>query len=1015
MLCHKQNMARALYGSLLAAMVLLLSRPIHADSRPWTLGRYQHVAWTGKNGAPTGVAALAQTLDGYLWIGTDHGLYHFDGTRFERFEEPSTSKRAVYGLSASSGGGLWISYEAGGISFLKDGQIVYYDSKAGLPRGEIEGFTEDNHGAIWAYGAGYLYTLVGGHWKNIGSDSGLKDGTASSLFIARNGAFWVGTDQHLFYRAANATQFVPLEQGRFVSHIVQAPDGSIWIAHLRGAIERWTTNGTAIPVRSSGSIATNSAEQMLFDRQGGLWINGLGDGIRHIASDAIREATDLSVLNEKIETFNTSNGLSGDYVWPLRIDREGNIWFGTGAGLDRFSRSNFTLAPFPPGTHDFALAAGADGSIWTGSSSKPVMELKGAQIKTFDIPPYTLTAYTDRTGMVYIGGQSGIWKMSATGAEYVASRPNASVAPLGLVVAMTKDRNDTLWVSIGGIAGSGLYTWTAGQWKKSSISGFPRADFTDTDGRIWLGYRDNRMVIVDGDHVTTLGTHEGWTIGDTKAFQQDGRRLWIGGSEGLGYMDGLRLKMVGLVDGSSLKNVTGIVFSDQGDLWVHTLDGIFQLEAKDVRQAETNASYPMPFRKFGMLDGLPGAPALQFPLPSVVKSTDGRLWFATSNGVVWLDPAQLVSNPLPPQVVINSIDADGKSYALDDGLTLPAHTENVRITFSVLSMTMPERVSAKIRMRGLDNEWRDVGLQREVSYSNLAPGHYHFDVIGANEDGVWNTTGRSIGFGIKPAFYQTTWFAVIGICLAVLALWQALVFRVRQVNRRLRARLEARHAERERIARDLHDTLLQSFPGVLMKLQAGVNGLPLPEEAVERQFLNQTLDQAREIIVESRDQVSRLRSEEYGNLAELLATFAPEHGGRPGMALNISVEGHERKLKKEIFEEVAFIMKEALCNAYEHSGGTLLAVRLNYRHDALFLEVHDDGEGIDPAIMDAGGKPGHWGLLGMRERAKQMSAKLSIESPSGNGTRVTLCIPARIAYASLAKTRRFVWSKQPAP
>ena len=1009
MLCHKRGAARAFCRWLLAASILLLSCQVCAEARPWTLDRYQHVAWTGKNGAPTGVASLAQTLDGYLWIGTDHGLYRFDGTRFERFEEPSTSKRAVYGLSASSGGGLWISYEAGGVSFLKDGQIVYYDSKAGLPRGEIEGFTEDNHGAIWAYGAGCLYTLVGGHWKNIGSDSGLKDGTASSLFIARTGAFWVGTDQHLFYRAANATQFVPLEQGRFVSHIVQAPDGSIWIAHLRGAIERWTTNGTAIPVRAPGGIATNSAEQMLFDRQGGLWINGLGDGIRHIASDAIQEATDLSALNEKIETFNTSNGLSGDYVWPLLIDREGNTWFGTGAGLDRFSRSNFTLAPFPPGTHDFALAAGADGSIWTGSSSKSVMELKGAQIKTFDIPPYTLTAYTDRTGMVYIGGQSGIWKMSATGAEYVASRPNASVAPLGLIVAMTKDRHDTLWVSIGGIAGSGLYTWTAGQWKKSSISGFPRADFTDTDGRIWLGYRDNRMVIVDGDHVTTLGTHEGWTIGDTKAFQQDDHRLWIGGSEGLGYMDGLRLKMVGLADGSSLKNVTGIVFSDQGDLWVHTLDGVFQLAAKDVRQAETNASYPIPFRKFGMLDGLPGAPALQFPLPSVVKSTDGRLWFATSNGVVWLDPAQLVSNPFPPQVVIDSIEADGKTYTLQDGLALPAHTKNLRIIFSVLSFTMPERVDAKIRMRGLGNDWRDMGSQREVSYSNLGPGRYQFDVIGANEDGVWNNTGRSFVFRIEPAFYQTHWFVAFCACLAVIAFWLAFAFRIRQVKRRLRVRYETRHAERERIARDLHDTLLQSFPGLLMKIQVGINKLPLPKDAVERQFLDKTLDQAQDIIVESRDMVSRLRSEEYGNLAELLSTFATEHASRPGMTLNVSVDGSERKLKKEICEEASFIMKEALLNACRHSDGNLLTLHLDYRPEALILDVQDNGNGIDPAIFVSGEKPGHWGLIGMRERAKQISAKFTIESSPGSGTRVTLSIPGRVAYAPLSKTRRFFW------
>ena len=1008
-----KRVLREFCGWLLVVSALSMSGQVQADERPWTLDRYQHMAWTGKSGAPTGVTSLAQTSDGYLWIGANDGLYRFDGSRFARFEEPSPSKRSIFGLFASSDGNLWISYESGGVSSLKDGHIVYYDSKAGLPRGTIEGFTEDNHGAIWAYGAGYLYTLAGGLWRNIGGDSGLKDGFAAFLCIARNGAFWVGTGAGLYYRAANARQFVPLEHGRYVSHIVQAPDGSIWVAHLRGAIERWTAIGEAIPVRAPGSIATSSAERMLFDHKGGLWINGLGDGLRHIASNAISQNTDLSSLNAKVELFSSSNGLSGDYVWPLLIDREGNIWVGTAAGVDRLSRSNFTPAPFPPGTHDFALAAGADGSIWTGSSSKPVMELKDSQIKAFDIPPYTLTAYTDRAGVVYIGGQSGIWKMGTAGAEYVASRPNASAAPLGLVVAMTKGIHDTLWVSVGGESGAGLYTWANGQWKKSSISGVPRADFTDADGRIWLGYRDNRIVIVDGDHVTTLGSHQRLTIGDTKTFQQDGYRLWIGGSDGLGYMDGLHWKMVGLANGSSLKNVTGIVFSDRGDLWVHTLDGVFQLAVKDVRQAETNSSYPMPFRKFDMLDGLPGAPALQFPLPSVVKGTDGRLWFATSNGVVWLDPSQLVSNPLPPQVVIDSIDVNGKKYVPQDGLTLPARTRNLRIVFSVLSFTMPERVDAKIRMQGLDNAWRDMGSQREVSYSNLGPGRYHFDAIGANEDGVWNNVGRSIVFSIEPTFYQTHWFVALCTCLAVIALWQAFAFRVRQVKRRLRVRYEARHAERERIARDLHDTLLQSFPGLLMKMQAGVNGLPLPEDAAERQFLDKTLDQAQDIIVESRDMVSRLRSTEYGNLSQLLSTFANEHASRPGVTLNVSVDGYERNLKKEICEEASFIMKEALLNAYKHSEGMLLTIHLDYRSDTLILEVQDDGSGIDLAILDSGEKPGHWGIVGMRERAKQMSAKLSIESQPGKGTRVTLCVPGRIAYAAPQRTeRRFSWSKR---
>ncbi|GAB3788913.1 sensor histidine kinase [Dyella agri] len=1011
MSCRKWSLAQAACGWLLAAVILLLSRQVHAQQRPWTLDRYQHVAWTGKNGAPTGVAALAQTSDGYLWIGTDHGLYRFDGARFERIEGlpgESTSGRPVFGLHASTDGGLWISYEFGDVGFLKDGHITEYGAKAGLPgHGQIEGFAEDQHGAIWLYGSGGLYTIVGGHWKKIGSDAGLKGNYATFLFIARDGSFWVGTPEELFYRAANARQFVPLEHEGSVSDIVQAPDGSIWVAHLRGAIERWKAGMTA-PIRDTGSILTTSVGRIQFDHQGGLWINGLGDGVRHIASIAIDQHTDLSALNSMTELFNSSNGLSGDYAWPLLVDREGNIWVGTGAGVDRFSRSNFAPAPFPSGTHDFALAAGADGAIWTGSSSKPVMELKDSRVKTFEVPPYTLAAYADRDGVVYIGGRGDIWKMSETGAKHLASRPGPNM--VGLVLAITKDLHGTLWVSIGGPSASGLYTWASGEWKKSSISGTPRVDFTDDSGRVWLGYRDNRIVVVDGGNVTTLGPDQGVTIGDAKAFQQDGRRLWIGGSNGLGYMDGRRLQVVGLADGGSLKNVTGIVFSAQGDLWVHSLDGVFQLPAKDVRQAEKNPSYPMHFRKFDTLDGLPGSPALQFPLPSVVKSTDGRLWFATSNGVVWLDPAQLISNPLPPPVVIDSIEADGKTYVPRDGLTLPAHTENLRITFSVLGLTRPERVDARIRMHGLSDGWRDVGQQREASYSHLGPGHYRFDVIGANEDGVWNNVGASVGIRIRPAFYQTVWFMALCACLAALALWQAFAFRMRQVNRRLRARLEAQHAERERIARDLHDTLLQSFPGLLMKMQAGVDRLP--EDAAERQFLDQVLDQARGIMVESRDRVSRLRSEEYGNLAEALSGLAHEHAGRPGMTLNISVDGREQNLKKGVFEEASFILKEAVSNANEHSGGTLLSVQLDYRPDALVLEVHDNGNGIDQAILDAGEKPGHWGLMGMRERAKQMSAKLSIESQPGNGTRVTLCIPGRIAYATPLKTGRFFRSRR---
>jgi signal transduction histidine kinase/ligand-binding sensor domain-containing protein len=1001
-------MARLFLAWLMAAQILLAPSDLHADPRSWTLDRYQHAAWTGKSGAPTGVGALAQTRDGYLWIGTDHGLYRFDGASFERIEEKLPAKRSIFSLFGSSDGGLWIGYESGGVSFLKDGHLTNYDVKNGLPEHTpIEGFTEDAHGVIWLHGAGYLYNLAGHRWQSVGGDSGLKGGYATALFIAPDGSFWVGTVDGLFYRAASAKEFVPLDQGN-VSGIVQAPDGSIWVAHLRGAIDRWTI-GAGIPTRAPGSITTGTSERMVFDRQGGLWINGLGDGIRHITSSAINAQSSLSALSDSIELFDSSKGLSGDYAWPLLIDLEGNIWVGTGAGVDRFSRSNFTPAPFPAGTHDFALAAGADGSIWTGSSSKPVMQLKNSQVKTFDVPPYTLAAFADRDGAVYIGGVSGIWKMNEAGAEHLASRPNAGEANFALVLAMTKDLHGTLWVSVGGVSGAGLYTWANGQWKKAAISGTPRAIFTDDGGRVWLGYRDNRIVLVDEGGTTTWGPAQGVKIGDTKSFQQNGRHLWIGGSEGLGYVDGPRMKMVGLADGSALKNVTGLALSAAGDLWAHTLDGVYQFPATDVHQAETNPSYSMHFRKFDTLDGLPGAPALEFPLPSVIRSSDGRLWFATSNGVVWLDPAQLISNPLPPRVVIDSVEANGQIYQRPKKLAFPAHTRDLRITFSVNSLTMPQRVDAKIRMRGLDDGWRDVGLQREVSYSNLGPGSYHFDVIGVNEDGVWNNAGANFAFSVRPAFYQTWWFAAICLSTGALALWQALGFRIRQVRRQTRVRLEARHAERERIARDLHDTLLQSFPGILMKMESGIRRLPLPEDAAERKFLAGAVDQAYDIIVECRDSLSRLRSEEHGSLATILSDFAKGLVGNTSMMINVSVMGRERDLKQEIVEEASFIVKEAMRNALKHSGGSALSLRLDFRRDALVLEVRDDGSGIEPPILDAGEKPGHWGLMGMRERADQMSAKLSIDSAPGQGTQVMLCIPARIAYVTYPKSGRFLW------
>ncbi|WP_198651373.1 sensor histidine kinase [Dyella sp. C11] len=852
------------------------------------------------------------------------------------------------------------------------------------------GFLEDSHNALWVYGSGGLYKWTGQRWSNIGDAAGLKDGWATSLLIAKDGAFWVGTHKGLYYRGPRDRQFISLERQGYVARIVQAADGSIWVAHFRGSIDRWipTIDG---PHRSIGGVTTTGVGEIRFDSLGGLWINGLGDGVRHITSESIQKlSSDPPSLNKSVERFSTAEGLSSDYAWPLLIDREGSIWVGTGGGIDRFSRSNFTPARFPSGVHDFSLAAGADNTIWAGSSSTPVMQLKDDAVATFDVPPITFATYRDQKGTVYLGAENGIWRVDAGRPTHIAELPKG----LFTVQAMTKDKSDTLWVSLN--VDGGLYALSNAHWDKSPIVGTPSAMFTDSLDRVWLGYQDNRLAMIDGSDVTTLGAEQGLMIGEVKAFAQDAGRLWVAGSRGVGYVDGSRLVMVKLGSNEPLQDVTGVVFSASHDLWIHTVAGVYWIRSSSVRDAISDTTLALPYRKFETQDGLPGSSSMAGPSPSVVKSTDGRLWFATSNGVVWLDPDQIISNPVPPPVHIQSILADGKTYPIATVVDLPPRVKDLRIRFSVPSLVMPSRVSAKIHMGGVNKDWSDAGALREVGYSNLSPGRHRFDVIAANEDGVWNTTGDHVLLEIAPAFYQTVLFKALMVLLALVVVWLVVMLRVRQLDYRRRLRFEVQHAERERIARNLHDTLLQDFPALLLKIQSEV--ATLPEDSSERHVLNETLGKARSLIVESRDHVSSLRSYDVADLSTTIASFAREHASAAGMKLSVSVTGNQRALSEEAYEEASFILREVVLNACRHSGGDRLTIRLDFGPQALCLWVIDNGRGIDPEILEAGAKEGHWGLVGLRERARLLSAQLDVESRSGVGTTIKLVIPRRSAF-----------------
>jgi signal transduction histidine kinase len=373
---------------------------------------------------------------------------------------------------------------------------------------------------------------------------------------------------------------------------------------------------------------------------------------------------------------------------------------------------------------------------------------------------------------------------------------------------------------------------------------------------------------------------------------------------------------------------------------------------------------------------------------------DGRIWFVTVAGMVWIDPAHLTRNRLPPPVAINRLSTPDVAYRDPTEVALPEGTSRVEIGYTALSLSVPERVRFRYRLEGVDENWVDPGTHREASYANLGPGHYRFQVIASNNDGVWNREGAAIEFHIPPTFLQSTWFSLLCGVAALLLLWAVYSFRTRQLTARVRDRLGAQMAERERIARELHDTLLQGFQGLVLRFQAVANRMS-PDGPL-RTSLDQSLEQAEAVLTEGRRRVSDLRfADEDEDLAEAIIRVAAKPGAGPVMP--VTVEGKVRALRPIVREELLRIAEEAIRNARQHSGATRIEVALVYGRQ-LQLGVRDDGSGIPAHVIEMQHRPGHFGLAGMRERAERAGGKLTLASRPREGTEVTVVVPGRLAY-----------------
>ncbi len=814
----------------LALACLLGCGAVPALDREGVIRDLRHAAWAAKENAPGDVQALAQTSDGFLWIGNAGGLYRFDGLRFERIELPRDERLSsvnIYKLYAPPTGGLWIGFTVGTIAFLKDGHLTSYGNAEGLWIADsIVAFAQDQDGVIWAGSSGGLARLEGTRWRKMGPAVHYpEDMFTQALLVDSAGTLWAAGKNNVLFLPKGAKVFrdAAVQPRREIRTseadsvgLAESPNGAVWLLCDK-QLRQLAKNANPTHRHESSGFG------FLFDRDGGLWTEALDDRIRRIAHPESLPDQAWIPANKRDDSFGEQDGLSAPTGSGAMLeDRQGNIWISSEAGLDRFSEGNVVrVLPSPEQHEKFAaseaiVTPGDRGSLWIGGRTFPLFHLQDGKPRRYDDIGFISSAYRADDGSIWMGASRRLWKYAAGDFTRVAlPEGSGDWEPL----AMTGDHAGGLWLSV---LGKGVHRLADGVWSNrggftSLPDGAANTMATDANGRVWFAYFAGRVAVLDGARVTDFEGPNRLPVGNVTAIYGKRGRVWAGGDYGLALFDGTRFRSIAPETPGTFDSLTGIVETADGDLWLNSGAGIVHIVKAELLQLARDPSHPVQAEIFDALDGVQGGSARLGP-PSAAEGTDGRLLFTTSLGLYAIDPTHIIRNSTPPPVLIQSVSADDKPYPASANLHLPKHTRSLRIDYVGINLGRAEKVRYRYRLDGEDQDWRDARERRSAFYTNLDPGPYRFQVAASNGDGKWSETAAILDFVIPPTFLQTGWF--IAVCAAATAavLWLLIRLRFRQLALRMRGRIEARVAERERIARELHDTLLQSVQGLILRV-----------------------------------------------------------------------------------------------------------------------------------------------------------------------------------------------------
>ena len=968
------------YAFLFAAVLSVVLPALALGPQNLTTG-YTRRLWRAQDGLPDQtVQAIAQTPDGYLWIGTKGGLLRFDGARFVIYDHtntPGLSESSINCLSVSRDGSLWIGTEGGGLVRYRDQIFRTYPTDDGVSDSFVRVIFEDHRGVIWVGGDQGLFQVKGTVLKQIDGIGQVPSIFVRSIVEDRENHVWIGGTTLLRFDGQAVREY-PLPGGpsfNLVTAMLAARDGTFWVGTLSGL---HTLLPSGALRRVDGIHGTVQTLREISDRS--VWIGILGRGA-------------FVERNGVLSALSAPDSLPSNTVLAIFEDSDHNLWVGTQAGLLRLSRSPVSITPFP-GASDSQFETvyqDRDGSVWAASTH--LFHIRNGEIARATFPALpnvrVRTLMRDRGGDWWIGTDgAGLYRLTGGHRIHYTSPAIAN----DFIRVILQARDGSLWVGTDGglshLAAGGITNYNT----PNGLSYFSvTALLEDHLGDIWIGTSRGLSHLHQGtfvnDSVTARLKHEKvWSI-----HEDPHHGLWFGTSNGLFSLRDGTLALCTTAQGLAGNVIYQILEDRSSHLWLSGPNGVSRVDRRAIESALAPASHlRISLTLYPISQDFDSAELYGGMQPAGFISQRNEVWFPSNQGPVHIQIAQESPQPHPSfPVVIDQVLADGRELAAQPRVVIPPGDGRLEISFAAILLRSQEALRYRYKLEGFDTDWNEASTRRTAYYTNLPPGQYRFRVEAYEISNPAAVSEATIEIAQQPHFYRTLWFYLLCLCALLAAVLAIHRYRLRQVSMRFKAVIE----ERNRMAREMHDTVIQDCVGLSTLLEA-VSSLNFTDKALSHELVDHAREQVVTTIDEARIAVWNLRHGDGRNedVGVLVREMTEQMHLKFGHLIVCSITGSVLPLSRRITHEVVMIVREALWNAHTHAYSTHIEVRVAFTENGLAIDVQDDGVGFNSAAM-ADASELHYGLIGMRERAQRLGGELRIETSTGRGTIVRMLLP----------------------